>query len=116
MSAWNRHRGVCEPLSPTEAVLPGSNRQIHFHSHYHYHYHSNNYSHYYYKLDLLKQIKQLPPQRREAHNLTQPSRYFSNRELPLAQDKTAVIVRNIPYSMYSAQGVDALIGPGLFLT
>lgn len=53
--------GVCESLSPTEAVLPGSNGQIHFHSHSHYH--SNNYSHYYYKLDLLKQIKQLPPHR-----------------------------------------------------
>lgn len=61
MSARNRHMGVREPLSPTEAVLPGSNGQIHFH--YHYHYHSNNYSHYYYKLDLLKQIKQLPPHR-----------------------------------------------------
>ena len=64
MSARNRHKGVCEPLSPTEAVLPGSSGQTHFHSHYLYH--SNNYSHYYYNLDLLKQIKQLPPQRKEA--------------------------------------------------
>ena len=30
MSARNRHIGVREPLSPTEAVLPGSNGQIHF--------------------------------------------------------------------------------------